>query len=259
VSIEIHDIDVLLFGAHPDDVEWGAGGIALLLQQQGCSFAIVDLTKGEMGSRGSEAERRQEAAAAARFVGAAARENLHMPDCGLVDLPENRRAIAKMLRRYRPKLVLAPYWEDRHPDHAAAGWTVRNSALYATLRNLDDPNPPHKPAAFLYYLLHNIRTPSLVVDTSAVFERKMELLRLHHSQFSKTAEQFGVLPLGLGDYLFSLESRDRFFGSLVGAHFGEALVTDQPLKLQSLGQLLPILESLQTTRSSEPPAITTLT
>lgn len=234
-------MDILLFGAHPDDVEWGAGGIALLLQLQGCSFAIVDLTNGEMGSRGCEAERKEEAAAAAKFVGAAARESLQMPDCGLVDSPENRRAIAGMLRRYRPKIVLAPYWEDRHPDHAATGWMVRNSALYAALRNLDDQNPPHKPAAFLYYLLHNVRTPSLVVDISAVFERKMELLRLHHSQFSKTAEQFGVLPLGLGDYLFSLESRDRFFGSLVGARFGEALVTDQPLKLQSLGDLLPIL------------------
>jgi bacillithiol biosynthesis deacetylase BshB1 len=239
-------MDVLFFGAHPDDVEWGAGGIALLLRQQHRPFAIVDLTNGEMGSRGTEAERQQEAAAAAEFIGAEARESLQMPDCGLVDLPENRRAVAKMLRRYQPKVVLAPYWEDRHPDHAAAGWMIRNSALYAALRNLDDANPPYKPAAFLYYLLHNIRTPSLVVETSAVFEQKMELMRLHRSQFSKTAEQFGVIPLGLGDYLFSLESRDRFFGSLVGARFGEALVTDQPLKLQSLGDLLPILSRVET-------------
>jgi bacillithiol biosynthesis deacetylase BshB1 len=230
-------VDVLFFGAHPDDVEWGAGGMALLLAQQGHSFGIVDLTDGEMGSRGSETEREREAQAAAKFVGAVVRESLHMPDCGLVDSPEHRRAVAGVLRRYRPKVVVAPYWEDRHPDHAAAGKMVRHAALYATLRKLADENPPHKPRMFLFYLLHGVARPSFVVDISPVFEKKLELLRVHESQFSKTAEQFGVLPIGLGDYLFALESRDRFFGSLAGVRFGEALMLDQPLKLSSLAAL----------------------
>ena len=113
-------VDVLLFGAHPDDVEWGAGGIALLLQQRGVSFGIVDLTEGELGSRGTPAERAIEAQRAADFVGAVFRENLSMPDTALVDSPESRRQIATAIRKHRPRLVLAPYWEDRHPDHAAA-------------------------------------------------------------------------------------------------------------------------------------------
>jgi bacillithiol biosynthesis deacetylase BshB1 len=231
-------VDVLLFGAHPDDVEWGLGGFCLLLRERGVSFAIVDLTRGEMGSRGTPAARGAEAEAAAEFLGAAARENLEMPDCGLADVPEMRRQIAAAVRRHRPQLVIAPYWEDRHPDHAAAGMMIRNSALYCMLAKLDDPNPPHKPDAFLYYLLHQVRQPSLVVDTSAVFECKLELMRLHESQFSKTAEEFGVLPTGVGDYLFGLESRDRFFGSLIGARFGEALVIDRPLRIESLASIL---------------------
>ncbi len=128
-------VDVLFIGAHPDDVEWGVGGIALLLREQGVSFAIVDLTQGEMGSRGTVEGRAVEAARAAEFLGASARENLKLPDGGLVDSPENRRLIAGVVRRYRPKIVVAPLWEDRHPDHAAAGLMVRNSALFCGLKN----------------------------------------------------------------------------------------------------------------------------
>jgi len=214
--------------------------MALLQQKQHVPFVIADLTSGEMGSRGTPEERAVEAGKAAEFLGAAARENLAMPDGGLVDSPEARKHIAAVIRRYRPKLVLAPYWEDRHPDHAAAGLMVRNSLLYCALRKSSDPSPPHKPVAFLYYLLHNFDRPSLVVDISGVYQSKLELLRLHESQFSKTAEEFGVVPLGLGDYLFGLESRDRFFGSLIGTRHGEALVSDRPLKLSDVSRVLSL-------------------
>ncbi len=234
-------VDVLLFGAHPDDVEWGAGGIALLLREGGVSFAIVDMTNGERGSRGTLEQRQVEATAAATFLGASSRESLGLPDCGLVDSPDNRRLIASAIRRHRPKLVLAPYWEDRHPDHAAAGLMVRNAQLYCALTKLDDPNPPHKPAAFLFYLLNKFEEPSFVVDTTGVFQRKLELLRIYRSQFEKTAEEFGVIAHGVGDYLFGLESRDRYFGSLVGTHYGEALVSDRPIRLSSVIDVLSLL------------------
>src|ERR1700761_4338480 len=231
-------VDVLLFGAHPDDVEWGAGGSALLLKAKGFCFGVVDLTRGEMGSRGTREERDKEAQEAAVSMGALFRENLDMPDGEVVDSAENRKQIAGVIRRHRPKLVLAPYWEDRHPDHAATGRLIRNSAVHCTLRKSNDPNPPHKPSARLYYLLHHFTRPSMVVDISNVYDRKLELLRVHASQFAKTAEGFGVLALGMNDYLFGLESRDRFFGSLIGAHHGEALVSEVPLKLGSLSDLL---------------------
>lgn len=230
-------VDVLLFGAHPDDVEWGAGGTALLMKEQGMRFAIVDLTAGEMGSRGTVEERNAEAKAAAEFVGAAARESLNLPDCGLVDTPETRRLIASAIRRFRPKLVLAPYWEDRHPDHAAAGLMVRNSALFCTLKKHDDGYAPHKPAAFLYFLLHHFERPALVMDVSRVYERKLELLRLHETQFAKTASEYGLLAQGMDNYLYGLESRDRFFGSLIGCRHGEAFVVDRPLRMTGFTEL----------------------
>ncbi len=233
-------VDIVFFGAHPDDVEWGVGGIALLLQER-LSFAIVDLTEGEMGSRGTLDERKVEAAAAGDFLGAAVRESLHLPDCGLVDSPDNRRRIAAVVRRYRPRLVLAPFWQDRHPDHAAAGLIVRNAQLYCTLKKSDDPHPPHKPDAFLFYPLNTYSQPTFVIDTSDVFQRKLDLVRLHRSQFSKTAQEFGVLAHGVSDYIFGLESRDRYLGSLIGARFGEALIADAPIRLLGLSNLHSLL------------------
>jgi N-acetylglucosamine malate deacetylase 1 len=233
-------VDVLLFGAHPDDLEWGAGGIMLLLQAKGVSFAMIDLTQGEMGSRGTIAERALESNAAAQFLGGVPRENLEMPDCGLADSPESRIKIAAAIRKYRPKLVLAPFWEDRHPDHSATGLMVRNSVLHCTLKKLDSPYAPHKPKAFLYFLLHHYAKPSFVVDISLVYEKKMELLRLHHTQFSKTATELGLVAQGMSDYLYGLESRDRFFGALIGAHHGEALVCPDPLAIGNINELLAL-------------------
>jgi N-acetylglucosamine malate deacetylase 1 len=233
-------VDVLLFGAHPDDVEWGAGGIMLLLQRKGISFAIVDLTKGELGSRGTPLERAREAEFAANFLGGVKRENLGMLDGGLVDTPKTRKRIAEVIREHRPQLVLAPLWKDRHPDHVAAGRMVRNAALFCALKKSDSPHAPHKPANTLYFLLHHVARPGFVVDISDVYPRKLELLRLHESQFSKTAEQFGVVAHGMGDYLYGLESRDRFFGSLIGRRHGEALVCDRPIALNDLSELLTI-------------------
>jgi bacillithiol biosynthesis deacetylase BshB1 len=132
-------VDVLLFGAHPDDVEWGAGGTILKLRATGASFGVVDLTRGEMGSRGTSEERDKEAQAAASWMGARFRENLGLPDCGVIDSVENRQRIASVIRRYRPQLVLAPYWKDRHPDHAATGRLVRNAAVHCTLRKSNEP------------------------------------------------------------------------------------------------------------------------
>jgi bacillithiol biosynthesis deacetylase BshB1 len=234
-------VDVLLFGAHPDDVEWGAGGIALLLRDAGISLAIVDMTNGEMGSRGTLEQRQVEAVAAAKFLGASVRESLNLPDCGLVDSPGNRGLAASVIRLHRPRLVLAPYWEDRHPDHAAAGLIVRNSQLYCGLAKLGDPSPPHKPGAFLFYPLHQFEQPSFVVETTSVFPRKLDLLRVHRSQFEKTAEEFGVIAHGVGDYLFGLESRDRYFGSLVGARYGEALLSDRPIRLSGINDVLSLM------------------
>jgi N-acetylglucosamine malate deacetylase 1 len=133
---------------------------------------------------------------------------------------------------------------DKNPcycDRAGSIPCFRNSQLYCTLAKLDDANPPHKPGAFLFYALHQLGQPSFVVDTSEVFPAKLELLRTHRSQFAKTAEEFGVIAHGVSDYLFGLESRDRYFGSLIGARFGEALVADRPMRLAGMSDILALL------------------
>jgi len=224
--------EILIFGAHPDDFEWGLGGTAILLRDRQIPFAIVDFTNGEMGSRGTPEERTVEARAAADFLCASARENLGLPDCGLVDSAENRRIIASAIRRYSPRIVIAPLWEDRHPDHAAAGMIVRNSRQLCGLNTLDDPNPPHRPSAFLFYAIHKFHQPTFIIDTSGVFERKRELLGLYRSQFAGA----------LSDLLFGLESRDRYYGSLIRVHHGEALVSDEPIRLGAPDPLLSLFQ-----------------
>jgi bacillithiol biosynthesis deacetylase BshB1 len=162
-------VDFLIFGAHPDDVEWGVGGISLLLKANQVTVAFADLTRGELGSRGTLEQRTKEAQRAAAFFGAACRENLELPDGKLVDSPDTRMKVAGVIRRHQPQVVVAPFWKDRHPDHVAAGLVVRNSLLYCTLSKTNDPNPPHKPALFLYYLLHRFDQPTFVVDISAQY------------------------------------------------------------------------------------------
>src|SRR5258708_73827 len=173
---------VLLFGRPPGAGEWGARRSIVIFSANGSSFGGVGPTPGGNGAGGTREEPDQEAQEAASSMGAGFRENLGLPDCGVIDSVKNRKQIASVIRRHRPKLVLAPYWKDRHPDHAATGRLIRNSAVHCTLRKSNDLNPPHKPSAYLYYLLHHFTRPSMVVDISDVYDRKLELLRMHVSQ-----------------------------------------------------------------------------
>ncbi|MEA2259532.1 MAG: N-acetylglucosamine malate deacetylase 1 [Acidobacteriaceae bacterium] len=162
-------VDVLLFGAHPDDVGWGAGGSMLILKAKGSSFGVVDLTRGEMGSRGTSEERDKEAEEAASSVGARFRENLGLPDCGVIDSVKNRKQIARVIRRHRPKLVLAPYWKDRpRPCSDRPSHSEFSRALHA--EKVERLESPHKPSVYLYCLLHHFTRPSMVVDISDVYD-----------------------------------------------------------------------------------------
>ena len=179
----------------------------MLLQQSSPRFWIW---RGELGSRGTPEERKVEAALAAEFMGAQARENLGLPDGGIEDT-QNRMLIAGTIRRYRPKIVVAPLWEDRHPDHAAAGQTIRNSALYCALTKIDDPNPPHRVEAFFYYPLHKAAQAAFVVDTSDVFEHKLQASTASLA-IRQNGRGFGVLPQGLGTIYSALR---RATGTMV--------------------------------------------
>lgn len=225
------EVDILAFGAHPDDVEICVGGILIKSKMKGYRVCVVDLTGGEMGSRGNRKKREIEAACAAERLGIDHRENLNLGDNYLdIDPIGKRASIAKVIRRFKPKVILSPYEEDRHPDHAAAGRLIKRACFDSRLPKLDLGYPPHAPLSILYYPLHDYVEPTFVVDISDVFKKKMEAIKAYKSQFCESTN-LSIRPIGVSDYIFHVESRSRFYGSLIDVPYGEALFSEVPLKI----------------------------
>ncbi len=233
-------VDILAVGAHPDDVELGCAGTLLKARAQGHTTAVVDLTRGEMASRGTAEERDAESGRAAELLGLTARRNLNLGDGRLMDTQENRERVAAEIRRFQPKLILAPYPGDRHPDHDAAGRIVQAAAFYARLKNRPIPDgdtgallASHSPGLVLTFLMHEIERPTLVVDITDFHEQKMEIVRAYRSQFLNPMPddyQF----IGTHDYLHMIQARGAFFGSMIQAGYGEPFVAHGALKITDL-------------------------
>ena len=226
--------DVLAVGAHPDDVEIWAGGLVAKAAQAGCQVAILDLTRGELGTRGSAETRAAEAAAAAEALGVASRENLDLPDGDVQPAPSNQRRLAGVLRRLRPRLVLAPYELDRHPDHERASALVREAAWSAGLEKFETPDAPgaepHRPRV-LYYMGWHSFEPTLVVDITDVYERKLAAVRCYASQLhgSETGER--RTRLSDEKFIEQWTARQLYFGSLIGVRYGEPYYARGPLPI----------------------------
>ncbi|MCS7081514.1 MAG: bacillithiol biosynthesis deacetylase BshB1 [Bacteroidetes bacterium] len=213
-------LDVLAFAAHPDDAELSCGGTLLKLARAGYRTGIVDLTRGELGTRGTPEIRAQEAEAAARILGLSIRENLGLPD-GHIPLNEAARlAVIRVLRRYRPHLILVNAPTDRHPDHEHAARLVVEASFYAGLRRIQTleadgtPQEPWRPHHILHYLQHDDLRPHFVVDISDVIEERLQAVRAYRSQLFS--------PDYAGDDPPTLLSTDRFWEGLIGRlrHFG---------------------------------------
>src|SRR6266852_2431169 len=181
-------VDVLAIAAHPDDVEQTCGGALMRMQEMGYRTGVLDLTAGEMGSRGSPEIRLQEADAAAQVMRLAYRGNLRFPDARLENTLAARMTLAHEIRRQKPRVVIIPYWEARHPDHYRAGEISFEACFLAGLKKLDDYTEPHRPSKVLYSSLYANVTPSFVVDISAQFERRMGALLSYQSQYGALAE-----------------------------------------------------------------------
>ncbi|HAV43384.1 TPA: bacillithiol biosynthesis deacetylase BshB1 [bacterium] len=239
------NLDVLAFGAHPDDTELCVGGTLIKLKSLGYRTGIVDLTQGEMGSRGDSPTRLREAAKAAEILGVDLRQTLDLGDGHLdEDLFKKRPPITTLIRQFKPTLILAPSKEDRHPDHAAAGRLVERACFDARLTKLDLGYPIHAPKATLYYLLHDYVEPTLVVDISDVFTQKMEAIKAYESQFCVPVKDNEHPPIGISDYIFHVESRSRFYGSLINVEHGEAFYLRVPLRIKDLVALFEGEKSL---------------
>ena len=221
-------VDVLAFAPHPDDVELFCGGIMIRLADLGYATGVVDLTRGELATHGSVEERALEAAAAGRVLGLRVRENLGLPDGGIAD---QVRPVVEALRRHRPEFVLAPWLEERHPDHAAAGALITRSVFLSGLARFatDPPSERFTPRQLLYYPMRHRPRPSFIVDTTAAWGRKLEAIACHKSQVAPAGETPTLIgsPLALA----AIEARDRYHGSMIGTSFGEALRSPSALGL----------------------------
>lgn len=219
-----YGVDALAFGPHPDDVELFCGGTLIRLAQLGYTTGVVDLTRGEKASHGSLEERARETAAASAELGLAFRDNLELPDTGLGPEPAQLAAVVGVLRRRRPELVLAPWLEDRHPDHAATSALVTRAVFFAGVRRYaPEAGERFVPRRLLYYAMRHRMVPSFIVDTSAAAERKARAIACYASQISRRPGDDVPTLISAPGAVAAIEARDRYYGSMIGASHGEAL------------------------------------
>lgn len=224
-------VDVLAIAAHPDDVEMTCGGTLVRLKAAGKRFGILDLTRGEMGTRGTDAIRRREAERAAEILGADFREALDFGDGGLSGTRENELALMDVIRREKPRLVLTSYPEDRHPDHARAGRLTTDAAFYAGLRKIETNHPAHRPQQTIYFSTGYLHEPDFVVDVTAAMETRRAAIRAFTSQFHQAESQEPQTVISQREFLEMLDGRARHFGFLIGVEFGEGFVSRRPPRI----------------------------
>lgn len=213
-------IDILAIAAHRDDVEQTCGGTLLKMAQRGHATGILDLTRGEMGTRGTESERQQEAEAAASVLQVGWRKALDIPDARVENTWENRLNIARVLREQRPRVVILPYWKGRHPDHYTTSTLGYEACFLSGLAKLDLPGQPHRPYKIIYATLYYDIRPSFVVDISDQFEKRLESIYAYASQF--TDQEAGKQDFPAHEEIRGrVEAMARFYGMLVGVKYGE--------------------------------------
>ena len=228
--------DIVAACAHPDDAELVMGGTIAREAVRGRRIALLDLTRGESGSRGTPEMRTAEAGEAARILGAAHRETLGLPDAGLQVVPEHKDPVVEAIRRLRPRVVLLQHWEQRHPDHAAASRIVYDACFLAGLRNYrPDLGPAFRPAKLVYAVTmteSNDLPQTFVVDVTPFWETKLRAISAFASQFTPAAGEVGPLPLDR--FQEAVELAGRRHGQRIGVRYGEGFVTREPLAVDDL-------------------------
>lgn len=231
--------DIAGFCAHPDDAELVMGGTLAREAAAGRRVALVDLTRGECGSRGTPETRATEAEAAARILGVAHRESLGLPDARLSQTIEQRDVIVEALRRLRPRVVLLQHWEQRHPDHAHASRLVYDACFTAGLRNYrPELGPAFRPHKLAYATSMTEATevaPSFVVDITATFATKLKAIQAFASQFTAAPGETVTLPFD--QFQAAVELTARRHGQRIGVAFGEGFVTREPLHVDDVAGL----------------------
>jgi N-acetylglucosamine malate deacetylase 1 len=226
-------IDLLAVAAHPDDVEQTCGGTLLRMAEAGYRTGVIDLTAGDMGTRGSPETRLAEATEAAAVLNVSHRENLHFPDARLENSMAGRMTLAQRLRELRPRTVILPYWDGRHPDHYRAAEMGYEACFLAGLKKLDQYTEPHRPYKIIYASLYANVTPSFIVDISRQFERRMESLLCYRSQYGR-AEEGGTIFPDETEIRERLAAIARFYGNLIGVRYGEPFVVKETMRIDDV-------------------------
>lgn len=226
-------LDMLIFGAHPDDAEIGMGGTICKHTTAGYRVGICDLTYAEMSSNGNVEIRQQEANLASGALGLAERSNLGLPDRGLWVNASNVAAVTQEIRKHKPRVVFAPYWEDRHPDHIACSKLVQEAVFNAKLRRYEPETEAHTVEALYFYFINDVFEADLLVDISGVHELKMKALQAYRSQFETVGSHNDYVhtPLNQG-YLERIIAKDHMLGQKRMVAFAEGFVTKVPYLIQ---------------------------
>ena len=229
----VRPLDVLAIAAHPDDVEQTCGGTLIRMAELGYRNGVLDLTAGDMGSRGTPELRMEEAQKAAEHLLLAWRQNLRWPDARLENTITARMTLAGIIRRVRPRVVILPYWTGRHPDHYRACEIAYEACFLAGLRRLDEDTPPHRPFKVLYSSIYANVTPSFVVDISRQFGRRMAALLSYASQYGDTETASDIFP-SHEEVKERLASTARFYGNLIGVQYGEPFVVKECMQMDDI-------------------------
>jgi bacillithiol biosynthesis deacetylase BshB1 len=231
-------VDVLAIAAHRDDVELTCGGTLLKAAALGQRTAIVDLTQGEMGSRGTAELRAEEASRAAEILGVTARVNLGLPDAGIMNTPETRAALVRLIRRFQPRVVLAPSITGKHPDHRVSAELVTDACFLSGLAKIEPDVPRFRPFKLVHSLTYREDPvkPTFVVDISAEFEQKLLAIRAYASQFDGVMQAGEAFPNG--EPLYDIvRHQAAHYGSLIRVKYGEPFYTAETMRVDDLMSL----------------------
>ena len=236
---DLEPVDVLAIAPHRDDAELTCGGTLIRAADQGHRTGVLDLTRGEMGTRGSADLRAREAERAAELLGLTVRLNAGLPDAGIFNTDESRTRVAGIVRRLRPRVVILPFRKGRHPDHRMTAELGRDACYLAGLEKYGDVDaPPHRPRKVLHALAYREDPvkPSFVVDISEQWDRKLEAIRAYASQFDEVEAAGEIYPTGQQLY-DRVETQCRHYGSLIRRPYGEPFFTDETVRVDDVTEL----------------------
>jgi bacillithiol biosynthesis deacetylase BshB1 len=237
-------LDILAIGSHPDDVELGCSGTLIAEIRRGKKAGVIDLTQGELGTRGTVETRYQEAADAARIIGLSVRENLKMRDGFFQNDEAHQLQLIKVIRKYQPEIVIGNILEDRHPDHGRGGWLIYDACFLSGLRQIktvgDDGQEQERwrPKMLLHYIQDRFYEPDVIVDISDVWEQRMESVKAYRTQFLADAGSNPQTYISSPDFMEALSARARLLGKRIGVKYAEGFLSKKNIGIRSLDALV---------------------